>query len=523
MRPITIALAATAAALAALPATALAKKNQVSIFQSDGLLRNGSPEVRAKTLDELNGLGVDVVKSILSWRNVAPAGKRKPSGFDGRNPASYSAESWAPFDDLVRQAQARGMRVMFALGGRAPQWASSGTKRYPGTKRPNAREFRDFVHAVGTRYSGSYVIGGGGSTPSPSPAPDPDPDLPIPIGSAQSSSTASASQSGSTLPRVSLWAVWNEPNLGNWLAPQRRKGVPFAPHHYRKLVNAANNGLSSSGHGRDQLLIGELVPYGANKNRMRPIHFLREMACVNGRYRPFRGKAARKRGCRKFKRLPGTGLSIHPYTPAGGPNVRMRHRDDAPIGYLRRVARALDRLYRKKRIQRRKMPIWNTEFGFQTDPPDIFQTPIKKVPGFMGKSEWLSWRNRRVASHAQYLLRDEELSGSGVARYSGWQSGIRFANGRAKPGVYKAYRLPFYVRPRGGRRVEAWGGIRNQGRGVQVTIQSRLPKKKWRNVQRARTGAQGYFRKRFKISRPKKRQYRFKAAGNTSVQLRARR
>jgi len=313
---------------------------------------------------------------------------------------------------------------------------------------------------------------------------------------------------------VGLYAVWNEPNLGNWLAPQYRNGRPFAPHHYRRLVNAAKAGLSATDHGGDGLLIGELVPFGAAKNRIRPLEFMREMACVNGRYRPFRGRAARKRGCDNFRALPGSGLGHHPYTLAGGPGVRAAHRDDAPVAYLHRVVKTLNKLGRKNRVKRRRMKVWVTEFGFQTNPPDIFQTPIRKVPRFMGWSEWLMWRNPRVASHSQYLLRDEPDNSS-------FQTGIRFADGKAKPGVYNAYRLPFFVRHRGGRKVEVWGGIRAAGAGRQVTIQSRRGGK-WRKLGTARTAKRGYFRKRFRVAGAGKRKYRFKTGGRTSVKLKAR-
>jgi hypothetical protein len=164
------------------------------------------------------------------------------------------------------------------------------------------------------------------------------------------------------------------------------------------------------------------------------------------------------------------------------------------------------------------MPVWITEFGFQTDPPDPFQSPIGKVPGFMGLSEWLTWRNPRVASHAQYLLYDDKATGSGFSRYSGFQSGIRFANRKAKPGVYNAYRLPFFVRRRGSGRVEVWGGVRAAGKGRRVTIQSRRGKR-WRKLGTARTAKRGYFRKSFRVSSPGKRKYRFRYGKRTSVQL----
>jgi hypothetical protein len=493
-------------ALAAICSPALASKGQLSVFQDDALLRGSGDGERARALDELDGLGVDVVKVLVNWRAIAPDGNSKPDGFDGADPGDYSADAWAPYDDLVRQTQERGMRVYFALGGLAPDWAS-GKSRVAGSARPNPGEFRKFVKAAGTRYSGSYAVGGSDGAPGPEPPEDPDMPLPLPL-------QAGAAQAGTTLPRVNLWAVWNEPNLGNWLHPQHANGVPFAPHHYRKLVRSAKAGLSGSGHGGDTMLIGELLPFGAASNRIRPLEFLREMACVNRRYRPFRGKAARKRGCKNYRALPGSGFAHHPYTFAGGPNLDTGHRDDVTIGKLHRLVRALNRLGRKNRLKRARMKIWVAEFGFQTDPPDPFQTPIRRVPGFLGQSEWLSYRNPRVASHSQYLLRD-------VQDTAGFQTGLRFAGGRAKPGVYKAYRLPLFVRHRGGRKIQVWGGTRAAGRGQRVTIQSKRGGK-WRRLGRATTGKQGYFRKSFRVSAAGKRKYRFKGAGHTSVALRAR-
>ena len=501
-------------ALVAICAPAQARKTQLSMFQHDSILRGSGNEARAKALDELDALGVDVVKALVNWRALAPAGDSKPDGFDGANPGSYSADAWAPYDDLVQAVRARGMRVLFALGGHAPDWASSGTASSPGSRKPNPSEYRKFVKAIGTRYSGSYVVGGG-SAPGPPPPPDPDMPLPLPP-------QGTVTQAGTTLPRVGLWSVWNEPNLAAWLAPQRKRGRPVAPHHYRKLVKGAKSGLSASGHANDPMLIGELLPYGSSEQRIRPLEFLREMACVNSRFEPFRGNAARQRGCRNFRALPGSGFAFHPYTLAGGPNVRTSHRDEVTIGYLHRLVKTLNRLGRKNRLKRRRMDVWITEFGFQTDPPDPFQTPIAKVPGFMGLSEWISYRNPRVASHAQYLLYDDKGTGSGFARYAGFQTGIRFAGGKAKPGVYKAYRLPFFVRLRGSRKVEAWGGIRAAGSGQRVTVQVRRGGK-WRRLGTATTAKRGYFRKTFRVSHAGKRKYRFKGAGRTSVELRARR
>ena len=88
--------------------------------------------------------------------------------------------------------------------------------------------------------------------------------------------------------RVTLYSDWNEVNLKTWLAPQRA-----APRIYRRLVYAAHDGLAASGHGGDQMLIGELLPFARHgktgKEKTRPLPFLRELACVDNHYRPYRG------------------------------------------------------------------------------------------------------------------------------------------------------------------------------------------------------------------------------------------
>src|SRR5947209_755181 len=66
---------------------------------------------------------------------------------------------------------------------------------------------------------------------------------------------------GSRYPSVHMFSVWNEPNLVSWLSPQVSGGVPQSPRIYRGLLNAAYGGMQRSGHGGDQLLVGELLPF----------------------------------------------------------------------------------------------------------------------------------------------------------------------------------------------------------------------------------------------------------------------
>jgi hypothetical protein len=473
---IALALALAVLALAA-AAPASASPTQPTILQDDPQLLYGGDARRDKRLDELKSLGVDIVKVRASWRVLAPGGKKKPKGFDGSNPASYKSSAWAPFDALVRGATARGLRVMFQLGGTGPDWATGRSS----VDRPNAGEFRKFVQAVGTRYSGSYNAGLAVVDP--------------------------------TIPRVSLYSVWNEPNLLGWLSPQFSGGVPQSPRIYRGLLNAAAAGLAASGHSSDQLLLGELLPFSrssrSSTKKIRPLAFLRELACVDSHYRAFKGKTAKRRGCNGFKALPGTGLAYHPYTLAGGPNVPTPHRDDASIAQLSRITKVLDRLRSKGRLRKSGMPIWLTEFGFQSDPPDPFASPIGKIPGFMGQSEYIAFKNRRVVSYSQYPLVDD------AGRRDGFQSGLRFHSGKAKPGVFLAFQRPFYAR-KAGFRVELFGGVRSASGGT-VQLQTRTSKKgKWKSLGSATLGSRGYFDKRVKVTAVSKRYFRFIGNGMAS-------
>jgi hypothetical protein len=477
----TIPAAALAAALLLPAAGASGSASQVTIMQDEAQTLFTSSAHRSDTLDEMKGLGADVVKVRVQWRFIAPSpdAKKKPGGFSGKDPNDYPASNWAPYDDLIRQTVDRGMRPYLMLTGPAPRWASGKT----GIDRPKPAEFKKFVQAIGTRYSGSF---------DPTPLDPLDP----------------------TLPRVDVYSPWNEPNLYSWLTPQAAHGVPVSPRIYRRLVEAAHKGLQASGHGSDEFLIGELLPYAransASKRKFSPLVFLRELACVDSHYHPYKGSAAKARDCGSFKALPGTGLAYHPYTLAGGPDVRTTDRNDASIADLDRVTRALDRLSNAHRLKASHMPIWVSEFGFQTNPPDRYASPIKRVPGFMGESEWLTYRNPRVASYAQYPLVDDAIDKSG----SGFQSGLRRRNGKKKPGVYKAFQLPLFVERRTDKVVEVFGGVRAGGPGDKVTIESRVGHNGgFKKLGTATLGTQGYFDRVFSISKAVDRQYRFRVDG----------
>ena len=461
MKRLTIAIAVFLAAALAAPA-AQASSRQLLILQDDSAVRSAP----GAALDEFRSLGADVVKINLYWDEVAPAGSHKPAGFDGSNPGSYA---WGSYDTAVQSVLAHGMQPYLSLGGHAPRWAT-GKRGRRGTYRPSAREFRRFAEAAGRHYAG-----------------------------------------------VHIWSIWNEPNLYSWLSPQRSKGTPLSPSIYRGLYLGGYRGLRDSGHAGDKILLGELMPRGgASPRKVRPLEFLREVFCLDRRYRQYRGAAKRKRHCRKVGRIPTSGLAYHPYTLGSGPHAS-EGRDDAAIGQLGRVRATLDALARRGKL-RRRLPIWITEFGYQTKPPDpIFGVSLRRAAAFMDESEWIAFRNSRVAAYSQFTLYDDPpRPGPGSLRWSSWQAGLRFRSGRAKPQVYNAFRTPVFVRSLGGRTVEVFGAARTLA-GGSAQVESKRPGGSYRSLGSARLNAAGYFRRIFHVRAASRRTFRITVAGHSRV------
>jgi hypothetical protein len=445
---LTIALLAVSALL---PAAAGASARQLTLFQDEGLItENGG--TRGPTLDEARSLGVDMIKVQVNWAVVAPGGRRKPSGFNGADPAQYPG--WERYDHVLSDAKTRGLKVMFALAPPAPGWATPKRGDRAGVVRPNAREYGRFATAAARRYPG-----------------------------------------------VDVWTLWNEPNHSGHLYPQStRRGHPVAAHHYRAMVRAAVRGLRRGGSGRDPILFGELLPIGkpvrGPKRNLKPIAFLRAF---------FSGKPISGVG----------GFAYHPYTRAAGPLLREPSSDDATIRSYGRILRALDSARSRGKLRsRRKLSIWNTEFGFQTDPPDPFGAAIRNVPKFWSLSElWFSYSNRRVKTISQYSMNDQPGDASM------WQSGLRFSDGRPKRAVYRNFRLPILVRQLGPHAVEVRGAVRPRGAGAVVQVHQRGRKGGFKPLGAAITvrNVRGYFVARYRIRRAAFRKFRFTTGGESSL------
>jgi len=475
---LTTAILCCLAGLATSPIPAVASVNQESTFQDDNLLVFAEPGAVAQTMDKLKGLGVDRLRVSVFWRDVAPDGSKqaKPTGFDGTNPAAYPSSSWDRYDTIVRLAQQRGLAVNFNVTSPAPFWATDSLKDRPDLDKnfnPDPAEFGAFVRAVATRYSGGYAPPGGAPT----------------------------------LPRVNYWSVWNEPNQPGWLTPQwtedpRAGGqlVESAPRIYRALLDEMYAGLVATGHGKDTILIGETAPKGQERVKgptraIKPGRFIRQLYCLDDNLQFLRGTTAEARGCpvsnqaaRFAAEHPGlfraTGYAHHPYELTFAPNRPPKYADNYTTANLGALSSLLRRVYQRygQKVPGggRDVPLYLTEFGYETNPPDPAKVSFAKQAAYINEAEWITYRNRRVRTMTQFLLVDDKPTAgvtNPIEAFGGtFQSGLMTEQGKVKPALL-AYTLPIFLPSRTvskGRKLRVWGLVRPAANGTAPKVQLQL-------------------------------------------------
>jgi hypothetical protein len=334
----------------------------------------------------LGTLRPQVVRIMLGWGG--PFGvareKRPEAGADPADPAY----DWALYDRAVMTATASGVRVLFTIYA-TPAWANL---YQPANVAPqNFTRLKEFAYAAAIRYSGAY-----------------------------------RRADGVVLPRVSLWTAWNEPNIPLGLKPQwRRLGGRWVIHSawaYARICNAVYDGIHLT------LLRGQKVACGVTTARgnnapgtrrpsVAPIGFVRAM------------KAA---GLRDFD-----AYAHHPYSgsPRFAPGAKPRNPRAITLGNIQKLINEVTELYGPK-------PIWITEYGYETSPPDrVFGVGWEKQAAYLREAYGIARRNPRIEMLLWFLARDE-------ARSTGWQSGFVSAGGRRKPSFYEFQTLAGAARKR---------------------------------------------------------------------------
>jgi hypothetical protein len=492
----------TAALLLGLPAAASADNRLESMFQDDPRILSTDAKVRDQTLDEAKALGVQRIRVTAFWNRFAPnaAGTEKPGGFDGSNPDAYEAGQWDVLDAVILGAKKRGLTVNLNPSAPGPKWAASGffEDRLDPVTNPSPVEFAAFVAALGKRYSGTFTPAGGTGV----------------------------------LPRIDYWSIWNEPNQGAWLAPQwvgtGSGAVPAAPQRYRVLLAGAWAALDVTGHSvkTDTILVGDTAPQNKKTitsvaSAMGPITFTQRLYCLGDDLQILKGAAAKAQDCAETPDPAAfvaanpalfqmTGYAHHPYEltfePTRAPEEPKKSVTTANLGLL---TDQLDRVMARYGVQRKPIPLYLTEYGYQTNPPDKLGVSLNEQAAYINEGQYIAWKNSRVKTLSQFLLVDDApIPGTTKADKwsSSFQSGLRFGpesgkEGKAKPAL-DAYRMPFFLPKRkitSKRSLKLWGQVRPGTGQRSVQLQLRGRKGGYKSFRTLKTSTSGFVNTTVKV------------------------
>jgi hypothetical protein len=201
---------------------------------------------------------------------------------------------------------------------------------------------------------------------------------------------------------------------------------------------------------------------------------LRALYCVDANGRRLTGASAARYSCptstaasRKFRAqnpalFNASGFAIHPYSFEQAPNTpsSLVNGNYATFPVLSRLTTALDRATKAYQSGKR-FEIYNDEFGYITRPPAGAGFPSQATAAsWLNETEYLSYKNRRVASYDQYLINDP--MGNRFNPNPGFNTGLYTSTGQPKA-TLAAFRLPVWLPAttiKAGARTEVWGGAR---------------------------------------------------------------
>ncbi len=346
---------------------------------------------------QLRQLGAKVLRVNLYWGGTPWAvAKTKPT--DATDPGDQ-AYDWSLYDRLARYAETNHIQLMFSILF-TPKWANGGGK--PNTAPKSLQALQDFATAAATRYDGFYIPPDWQQQPSLEKPTEP-------------------------LPAVNLWTAWNEPNNPVFLTPQyAKKGGKWVVQSaitYAGICNAIYKGVHKATIApgavtllgpkvaeKEQVACGVTDPKGndapaTSRASVDPLTFI--AAAHAAHMGPIDAYA--------HNPYPSSGHETPTYIPTGKTARRVQ------IGNIGNLTKLVTKYYGSK-------PLWITEFGYQTNPPNrsIYGTSWKNQAAWLTQSISIARHNPRIKIFLWYLLRDGPLNGS-------WQSGLETVSGQKKP------------------------------------------------------------------------------------------
>jgi hypothetical protein len=261
-------------------------------------------------------------------------------------------------------------------------------------------------------------------------------------------------------PWVHMWTAWNEANTATF-------SVPVSPSLYvRRVLNPAYAALHQA--SAANVVAGGVTSPRKPPSGMSPLDFMAGMRAAHARLDAYAQNPY------------SLGRGETPFTGAC-----------ADCGYLTmarlpEIRAAVTRYFGPA-------PIWLTEYGYQTNPPDrLLGVSYALQARFLGEAALHVWEQPGVTVLIQFLVRDEPSLG-------GWQSGLMTVAGREKPS-YQAFALPLAEVSRQGTQTLLWGQVR-PGSGPRRYVLQRSIGGAWRAVGGTHsTGAGGTFRRTLRLA-----------------------
>jgi hypothetical protein len=365
-------LAALAVSVSSLSASTKATHMLVGIYD-EGVTLYGKP---SQTFPVFRSLHVQVLRVNLHWAAIA---QRRPINAVDPNDSAYN---WTIYDNAVLNAKRYGQQILFSVID-TPGWENGGAGKNHAPAQMN--DLRDFALAAATRYSGSWIATG-----------------------------------GQRLPAVHLWAAWNEPNNPVFLTPQYKyvkgKWVAQSAIDYAHICAAVYTGVHAARVSGDKVACGLTAPRG-NNNPAQPRASISPLAFL---------KAVHAAGLRTFD-----AWAHHPYyiSPSETPTSKPNGSTAITLGNLQVLIDQVTRYYGKK-------PIWITEYGWQTKPPDPYiGVSWSRQASYLTEAFAIARKNPRIQLMLWFLLRDEP-------NVAGWQSGLETTAGQKKPSYTAFQKLP---------------------------------------------------------------------------------
>jgi hypothetical protein len=303
--------------------------------------------------------GATIVHTLADWSQLAPTKPLDP--LDGDDPAYRLGD----LDQLVQNAAAHGMQVLVTITG-TPRWANGG--RSPNYAPKSMTTLTQFAHMLAARYSGK----------------------------------------NSEFGTVTRWSIWNEPNLGRFLAPQYSGKKIVSGATYAKLYMAGYKGIKA-GNKLAQVAAGETSNRGRNhptgsvgNDTVAPALFAQMVARAN-------------------PHLPFAAWATHPYPSvyALGPGQKVAYPNVA-LSTMTHFGTDLKKWFH------RNVPIWITEYGEQTKPEyRLGGVTYAKQAADLKKAMQLARANPYVGMFIWFIFRDSTSAT--------WASGVEKKSGAKKP------------------------------------------------------------------------------------------